>query len=584
MQSRCTTVSIKYKIIFQSCTAAVLFFLLQSFQSNDSLTKTSDSIIKAVSFGIRARKFPDNIKDIYEPVIIKNSPGNEATVIKLSSGIIKIFFINRPGKGDKMMSISSDDGINWADPQKEFDLPGEAYYANQVMQDKNGTIHCVFHIYGTGTKGYKGRHLNLWYTQMQNGKNWEAPKKIWDGYIGSLRGFIQLKNNRLLIPMSEADSSRSVKPETGSIDYGLFSTICLYSDDEGKTWAISDGSLNIPIESSQTTRYGAIEPNIIELKDGKLWMLIRTNKGFLYQSYSTDYGITWQQPQPSPFISSDSPATLLRLSDGSIVLFWCSNQRYDDKRSYAIGGREVLHAAISNDEGITWTGFREVLTGMPVSAKKGDRGTAYPSAIETNDGKILFAAGQGDEKAIVVFNPNWLKEKKAADNFSNGLVQWTLFGADTACVFNTQIDKNCLYIKKNTSKKNNTEAVWNFPMTRKGVISIQLIPQKNWKGICIALNDLFSVSYDSLASKNAAINFSLVRELKNKPETISIQWDTQKKWATIYLNNKILMKTVFQKPCAFGLNYLRIGIPGTDADENGYYIKTVSMKRKHVFF
>jgi len=108
-----------------------------------------------------------------------------------------------------------------------------------------------------------------------------------------------------------------------------------------------------------------VEPNIVRLDDGRLWMLIRTKNGFLYESFSTNDGALWSEPQPTRFISSDSPACIIRLEDGRQVLFLNSCQRYDDPRSYAVGGREVLHAAIRTRKEGSWFGFREVLRDLP---------------------------------------------------------------------------------------------------------------------------------------------------------------------------------------------------------------------------
>ena len=130
-----------------------------------------DSIKHEASFGMRMRKLPVKTSTIFEPVIVDKSPGNEATIVRLSNEM-KIFFVNRPGEANKMMSVSStDNGISWSSPHKEFDLPGQAYYANNVVKDSEGNLHCVFHIFGKGENGYQGRHLNLWYCRTEkNGK------------------------------------------------------------------------------------------------------------------------------------------------------------------------------------------------------------------------------------------------------------------------------------------------------------------------------------------------------------------------------------------------------------------------------
>src|SRR4030095_4680465 len=82
------------------------------------------------------------------------------------------------------------------------------------------------------------------------------------------------------------------------------------------------------------TRCGAIEPVVLGLRDGRVWMLVRDRGGRLWQSISTD-GERWPALERSPFISSDSPAELLRLRNGRVVLFVNACQNWTDSRSYA---------------------------------------------------------------------------------------------------------------------------------------------------------------------------------------------------------------------------------------------------------
>ena len=486
---------------------------------------------------MRARNKPTKKNFVKAPVIITKAPTNESTLIKLQSGLIKIFYINRPGNADKMMSISSTDmGWTWKAPEVEFELPGEAYYANQVMQDKAGTIHCIYHIFKPGNLGYRGRHLDLWYTKKKPGEKWTAPKMIFNGYVGSIRGFMQLKNGRLIIPMSESDTSRANKPTNGETDYGLFQVMTLNSDDAGMSWAKSTSKLKIPIDKNQVTRYGAVEPNAIELNDGRLWMLIRTNKGFLYETYSHDSGTSWDEPKKSDFISSDSPAGMLRLRNRKIILFLNQDQRYDDNRSYANGGREALHAAFSTDEAASWKGFREVLvspSSKPV--KRGDRGTAYPSAVELDNGNILVVSGQGEEACIFMFDQHWLEEKSQKDYFKKDLVQWTTHG----------------------SSRNN--GVWNFPMTMKGKLLIKLKNNSNSDLLELALTDHFSVAHDSVASKISPLYFSPKKLKITKVKTIKITWDMSDKKSVLKINGESIPRTEFNfSSTKYGYNYLRI--------------------------
>jgi hypothetical protein len=110
------------------------------------------------------------------------------------------------------------------------------------------------------------------------------------------------------------------------------------------------------------------------VKGGRVWNLVRVQWGSFYESFSGD-GSRFSEPQPAALVNSDSPAGLTRTDDGRLVLLWNNCQRY----SYALGGRQVLHAAVSEDEGKTWIGYREVMRAPKADEPPppgGDFGTA----------------------------------------------------------------------------------------------------------------------------------------------------------------------------------------------------------------
>ncbi len=485
---------------------------------------------------------------VFAPVVAGATPTNESTIVTLSNGEHRIFYINRPGEANRLMSVRSADGLHWSEPVTETELPGTAYYANRVLVDDKGLLHCIFHLWAEGANGYRGRHLDLWYMKKKAGSDsWEKPRKIYDGYVGSLRCFMQLESGRLLTTFGRAVPERSAKPLSAGPDYGWNEVMTLLSDDNGETWRASPQLLNIEIDGSKATRYGAIEPDVIQLKNSALWMLIRTNNGTFYESFSQDSGESWTAPKPSKFVSSDSPASFLRLKDGRIILFFNMNQRWDNPNSYAFGGREVLHAAITADEGKTWKGFREVLKedSQKAGKEKGDRGTAYPSAVETSDGKVILVSGQGESKSIVLFDPDWLKEKSVR-------------------VTKEEIENEL---------SENPEWVRNFPAAQKGEIEVKLDLRKNSPAMRIALTDHFSIPADSLASARSVFVFNFTPESSLEGiNTLKIKWNSDQKKVSFYLNNRLFAGSALLKTPVFGLNYLRIATL-SDSPENGNRIR-----------
>ncbi len=490
----------------------------------------------------------DRQTPVFAPVVIGAAPTNEATIVSLGNGEHRIFYINRPGEANRLMSVRSADGQHWNGPETEMELPGTAYYANRVMMDDKDVLHCIFHLWAEGSNGYRGRHLDLWYTRKKSGSGaWEKPRKIYDGYVGSLRCFMQLESGRLMTSFGRAVPARSAKPTSPGPDYGWNEVLTLLSDDDGETWSEAPQPLNIEIDSGKATRYGAIEPDVIQLKNRALWMLIRTNKGTFYESFSQDSGEKWTTPKPSKFVSSDSPAAFLRLKDGRIILFFNMNQRWDNPNSYAFGGREVLHAAITGDEGKTWKGFREVLRedSQKAGKEKGDRGTAYPSAVETSDGKVILVSGQGESKSIVLFDPDWLEETSTR------------------------------LIPPATENDLSEEAEWvqNFPASKNGEIEIKLDLTKNSPPLRVALNDHFSIAADSLASANSVFVFSFTpKSTMEGISTMKIKWSSDRKKISLYLNNRLLTRSSLLKTSESGLNYVRIAAM-PDSRKNGNKIK-----------
>ena len=58
---------------------------------------------------------------------------------------------------------------------------------------------------------------------------------------------------------------------------GDFSSTSMYSDDNGETWHQSPDILSVQTPDLHT--YGADQPMVIQLKDGRVWMLMRTQLG-----------------------------------------------------------------------------------------------------------------------------------------------------------------------------------------------------------------------------------------------------------------------------------------------------------------
>src|SRR5690606_20053438 len=67
---------------------------------------------------------------------------------------------------------------------------------------------------------------------------------------------------------------------------------------------------------------GAMEATIEQLRDGRIWMLIRTNWGVFWEAFSENEGLTWKQFRPTDIDASSTPGLLTRLKSGRLFLVW----------------------------------------------------------------------------------------------------------------------------------------------------------------------------------------------------------------------------------------------------------------------
>jgi Neuraminidase (sialidase) len=206
-----------------------------------------------------------------------------------------------------------------------------------LLRLKSGKILFVF-----GRKNSEGDCAPMVRWSVDDGKTFTAPKAILIDPSPSYTGLnndraIQLKSGRILLPLWY------------TVDYRVdphIKTRVYYSDDEGVSWKQSETLVDIP-----DTKAGAQEPGVVELKDGRVMMWIRNQKGKIYKSYSADKGVTWSTPEPMDLDSPLSPQTIKRIpKTGDLLVVWNNSPKL----------RTPLTAAISKDDGMTWTHVRNL--------------------------------------------------------------------------------------------------------------------------------------------------------------------------------------------------------------------------------
>ncbi|MEQ1887535.1 MAG: sialidase family protein [Bryobacteraceae bacterium] len=212
-------------------------------------------------------------------------------------------------------------------------------------------------------------------------------------------GFIQTSKGRLVAVVEHLDP-----------DLKRWVVCSFVSGDAGKSWRRG----NWIDLGGRGHHDGAVEPMVVELKDGRLMMLIRTNLDQFWRAYSDD-GLYWRTIEPSGIDASSAPGWLTRLKSGRLVLVWNrlnSERKGEWKKSAgrstaenpASWHREELSIAFSDDDGQHWS--------KPVLIAHHDGGQlAYPYVLERSPGELWvftrFTFGaDGKQAPFLAFSVN----------------------------------------------------------------------------------------------------------------------------------------------------------------------------------
>lgn len=440
-------------------------------------------------------------------------------------------------------------------------------------------------------------YLDVWYRQG-NAQAVAEPARTWRGYNGSQMEYQRLASGRLLVPHGSYLPHAKAVPPTGRHE-----TVIEHSDDGGASWQLSASKLTSPCyEGFNGANEGACEPCFEELRDGSIWMLMRTQAVCLYESLSKDNGTTWSAAAPSRFRTSTGPANLLRHRDGRLVLTWNNCElppKHDGVGVY--GGRDALHIAISGDDGRTWQGFREIYLDHRRNdnpAASGDRGTAYPLAAFTEDGQIVVLAGQGKGgRNPILVDPDWITATSAESDFKDGLAQWTVYqhigpakrwwrARRIGCeLIETPDEKGSpsLHVRHAASSDETNApsepdtAVWNFPNGWRGELTARIRLPAGSQGAIFSLCDRFFDPSNTLGEDAAVFQISVTTETA-KPDvwhTLSLRWDLTSNQCEYRLDDTLISTQPLRSRTLNGVCYLRIRSAAARPDSHGVIVRRV---------
>ncbi len=320
-------------------------------------------------------------RDVYRATA-KNPRYSEGSIVQLSDGSLLYAtteFFNSASDFAAARIIarrSHDGGRTWSKPRVLQENVGGKnvmsatlrWLANPLRDD---TPLGLFYLVKNSFSDLKA-YLRISHDQ---GKTFGEPIVVTDapGYhVLNNDRITQLANGRLLAPVAWTEDIHRVNHMVA---------LCYLSDDGGLHWRRGKGQVDY-------SKRGAMEPEVLELNDGRLLMIIRTQSGYIASSYSDDGGENWSKARSWGVRAPEAPSTIRRIpSTGDLLLVW--NDTYSAGAGHG-GKRTPLTIAVSSDEGKTWR-FKQNL--------ETDQQSTYAyTSVAFAHGRVLFSYYVGENK------------------------------------------------------------------------------------------------------------------------------------------------------------------------------------------
>lgn len=320
-------------------------------------------------------------------------------------------FVNLPDGGILTIDghqcfISSDEGLHWqaypifADSMK-YDIRPE----RALIRTSSGVIILAFANdkeranwnWNPEISDSPGAILPTYTVRsLDGGKTWEEPQKLHDEWTGAIRDIIETTDGNIVFTTM---MMRHIP--------GHHTVLTYTSKDQGKSWLRS----NVIDLGGVGHHSGVTESTLVQLKDGRLWMLMRTNWGTFWEVYSNDDGLKWDDVKTTTIDASASPGLLKRLASGRLVLIW-NRRNPEGQHSYPLVGgdlqwsetpasvhREELSIAFSENDGKNWSKPVVIAKCTPkmkyMNLPGGAKDLSYPYALEAKPGELWITTWRG---------------------------------------------------------------------------------------------------------------------------------------------------------------------------------------------
>ena len=259
---------------------------------------------------------------------------------------------------------SRDGGKTWTKPL--FAIDDEAVprmYDPSLFYAPDGKLH----LYWAVNPGRYGNRADLWTMTAENPNSdspkWSEPQFVCDGIM--MNKPIVDSKNRWILPVSVWTCKYSFLEDRSP--QGPGGAWFVVTEDQGKTYK-KLGRGYTPLDKSLFD-----EHSIMELRDGRFWLVNRTQVG-IGEFFSSDGGKTWTDFRESPIKHTSSRFFLRRLQSGNLLLV--KNGPIDQNV-----GRSRMMAFLSKDDGKSWQG------GLMLDERNQ---VSYPDGDQTPDGTIYI--------------------------------------------------------------------------------------------------------------------------------------------------------------------------------------------------
>ncbi len=345
---------------------------------------------------IRERMVFDGLKGWeHEGVMYRLACG--AMITQAANGDLLSWWItgteNEPSSDNcAVLTRSKDMGKTWSEP--EMFVPAQdnmmVVVSNVYPVDEKRLA--AFWALLPWDKSYTEWHYRRMYS-ADNGNTWGTAEKftIRDNKASLFEGPpLRLTNGKylfagtffdkrplpLVAPRSELVKARSeaealAMPKGEGVSGGVYAEYVngcmafIADEKDGGGWREAGGVANRPL--------GLIEPTCLQLKDGRLVMLMRAQyDGYLWRSESRDNGRSWSEAVRTDIANPSTMAHLVRLPDGRIVLIHNHTSK---------SRRDPLSLWVSDDEMESWYIKADILHGGMM---------AYPHGLVLADGRLVF--------------------------------------------------------------------------------------------------------------------------------------------------------------------------------------------------